>query len=78
VAAAVGAHYEVIGAGNLEGAYSYFGSTMRSEARNADKEIYDQLLAKPVAIAYSAGRDEENRALDRHRPGADRRRVTTP
>jgi serine/threonine protein kinase len=36
VAAAVRGHYEAIGAGNFEGAYSYFGSTMRSETEEAN------------------------------------------
>src|SRR5215210_812691 len=36
VAAAVRGHYEAIGAGNFEGAYSYFGSTIRSETEEAN------------------------------------------
>jgi hypothetical protein len=35
VAAAVRGHYEAIGAGNFEEAYSYFGPTMRSETDEA-------------------------------------------
>ena len=35
VAGAVRGHYEAIGAGNFEGAYSYFGPTMRSETDEA-------------------------------------------
>jgi eukaryotic-like serine/threonine-protein kinase len=35
VAAAVRGHYEAIGAGNFEEAYSYFGPTMRSETAEA-------------------------------------------
>src|SRR5215216_4265130 len=36
VAAAVRGHYEAIGAGNFEEAYSYFGPTMRSETDEAN------------------------------------------
>jgi tRNA A-37 threonylcarbamoyl transferase component Bud32 len=36
VTAAVRGHYEVIGAGNFEEAYSYFGPTMRSETDEAN------------------------------------------
>jgi eukaryotic-like serine/threonine-protein kinase len=36
VAAAVRGHYEAIGGGNFEEAYSYFGSTMRSETDEAN------------------------------------------
>ncbi len=36
VAAAVRGHYEAIGAGNFEEAYSYFGPTMRSETEEAN------------------------------------------
>ena len=36
VAAAVRGHYEAIGAGNFEEAYSYFGATMRSETDEAN------------------------------------------
>jgi serine/threonine protein kinase len=36
VAAAVRGHYEAIGAGNFEEAYSYFGPTMRSETAEAN------------------------------------------
>src|SRR5215217_5849515 len=36
VAAAVRGHYEAIGAGNVEEAYSYFGPTMRSETDKAN------------------------------------------
>ena len=36
VAAAVRGHYEAIGAGNFEEAYSYFGPTMRSETDKAN------------------------------------------
>ena len=36
VAAAVRGHYEVIGGGNFEEAYSYFGPTMRSETDEAN------------------------------------------
>jgi hypothetical protein len=36
VAGAVRGHYEAIGAGNFEEAYSYFGPTMRSETDEAN------------------------------------------
>jgi hypothetical protein len=36
VAAAVRSHYEAIGAGNFEEAYSYFGPVMRSETEEAN------------------------------------------
>jgi hypothetical protein len=35
VAAAVRGHYEAIGAGNFEEAYSYFGPTLRSQMNEA-------------------------------------------
>jgi hypothetical protein len=35
VAAAVRGHYEAIGAGNFEEAYSYFGPTLRSQTNEA-------------------------------------------
>ena len=36
MAAAVRGHYEAIGAGNFEEAYSYFGPTLRSQTDEAN------------------------------------------
>jgi hypothetical protein len=54
VAAAVRGHYEAIGAGNFEEAYSYFGPTMRSETDEANW-IAGEGRDRPVSHRLDAG-----------------------